>query len=219
MAGNIDSGRSAFTMFVIGTFFCLAVDLDLFTAAVILGRVCDRVRPLFPEAFAAGLVRTACRGAGHFDGSSGTELILVVNTGDCAAVKNCHDYALLVLFSVRQDVIFLYTSSSIVTVQPAPFVKPHCVLTVANTTVWLNCYLVFVEKQKIFKKHLTLYQGHDIVIQNVKTKQSSALTSAHIGCGSGLYAHMVFPCISGYNWVRMLSALFLLCKDSGGRLF
>ena len=59
--------------------------------------------------------------------------------------------------------------------------------------------VVSTEMQKIFKKYLTLNVGRDIVLQNVKTKQSSTLTSAHVRCGSGLYAHMDFPCISGYN--------------------
>ncbi len=50
--------------------------------------------------------------------------------------------------------------------------------------------VVFTETKKIFKKYLTLDARRDIVLQNVKTKQSSTLTSAHVRCGSGLYAHM-----------------------------
>lgn len=98
VSGNVNGGCGAPAVFVIGTFFCFAVNVDFFTAALASGGICDGIIPLLPEALAACFVCAAGRGTGNFDGSFGTELIFVVNTGCCAAVKNCHNCALLVDF-------------------------------------------------------------------------------------------------------------------------
>ena len=81
------------------------------------------------------------------------------------------------------------------------FLKPVCltksdvrktVILIKTGMISVGYNVVFTETKKIFKKYLTLDARRDIVLQNVKTKQSSTLTSAQKECGSGLYAHMVF---------------------------
>ena len=58
--------------------------------------------------------------------------------------------------------------------------------------------VVFTETKKIFKKYLTLDARRDIVLQNVKTKQSSTL---HL---SARKMRLGFICTHGfsvYQWV------------------
>ena len=68
MSGNINSGSGASTMLVISAFLCLAVNVDLFTAAIFALGICNGILSLFAEALAAGLVRAAGCGAGDFNG-------------------------------------------------------------------------------------------------------------------------------------------------------
>lgn len=102
---------------VIGALLCLAVDIDLFTAALFRGRVCDGTGSLFPEASAAGLVCVAGFRTGDFDPAPGAELIFVVYTGCGTAFKNCHDVYLLIfdfavlVFTDKQNLCRKYLTS------------------------------------------------------------------------------------------------------------
>ena len=92
---DVNGRGSTAAVFIVGAFLCFAVNVDLFASAGFHGTVCYRCFIAVTEAAAAGFICNTGLRAGYFDLSSGTELVFVVNTGDCAAVKNCHSHVLL----------------------------------------------------------------------------------------------------------------------------
>ena len=139
VSGDIDRGSGASAVFVIGTFLGFAVNVDFFTAALLFLGVRDGICSLFAEASAAGFVCTARFGPGYLDLASGTELVFVVNAGGCAAIKNCHDCALLIDFGLRRWLEPGYPTKNRI------YSKKNM--------IFVRYEVVFAEKQNICKKN------------------------------------------------------------------
>lgn len=85
----IDGCGGAFAFLVVDAVMSFAVDPYSFTAAFSFAAV-QGGRRTFPEASAAGLVGKSGIFAHNIDFSSGTELILVIDTGSGVAFQYCH---------------------------------------------------------------------------------------------------------------------------------